>query len=211
MGTECIIIADDHPVFREGLRSLVEKLVPEATVLSADKYETALALARKHPKQPTMFILDLFFSRKNIRTELEALRHEFDRSAIVVVTMAEDRATMQSVLDYGINGFINKSISPNELIDALKDVRQGEIVVRLPETSHDFKKKDVHLSERQAEVLKLVAAGKTNKEIAAILSISPFTVRIHVSAMMRALGVSSRLEAATKGLIEGFVDMEGRL
>jgi len=210
LGTECIIIADDHPVFREALRSLVACLVPEAIVLDADTYEAALTLAREQPHQPSMFILDLFFSRKNIRAELEALRHEFDRSAIVVVTMAEDRATMQSILDYGINGFINKSISPSELIEALKEVRQGEIVVRLPEKATEIKRKEIHLSERQKEVLRLVADGKTNKEIAAILAISPFTVRIHVSAMMRALGVSSRLEATTMGLIEGLINVEDK-
>lgn len=208
MGTECIIIADDHPVFRDGLCALIERLVPDATVLGVDSYEAAVTLARAQPTQPSMFILDLFFSRTNIREELEALRYEFNRSAIVIVTMAEDRATMQTVLAYGINGFINKSVSPQDLTEALLAVRQGEVVVRLPANDCAANGKEIQLSERQAEVLNLVAAGKTNKEIAAALSISPFTVRIHVSAMMRALGVSSRSAAVTKGISEGLVNVD---
>lgn len=208
MGTECIIIADDHPVFRDGLCSLIERLVPGATVLSADSYEAAVGLARAQPRQPSMFVLDLFFSRRSIRAELEALRYEFNRSAIVVVTMAEDRATMQTVLSYGVNGFINKSVSPQELSDALLAVRRGEILVRLPENDYAGEGSAIQLSDRQAEVLNLVAAGKTNKEIAAALAISPFTVRIHVSAMMRALGVSSRSAAVTRGISEGLVRLD---
>ncbi|WP_337268447.1 response regulator transcription factor [Oryzifoliimicrobium ureilyticus] len=208
MRPECIIIADDHPVFRDGLASLIGRLVPDAVIHTADTYEEAVAIAKASPFPPSMFVLDLFFSRTKICGELESLRCDFPQSSIVVLTMADDRGTVQAVLGHGVNGFINKAVSPDELSAALMAVRQGEIVVRLPEEQGSPESNAIQLSERQTEVLKLVAAGKTNKEIAAALAISPFTVRIHVSAMLRALGVPSRSAAVTKGISEGLVRLD---
>ncbi|MBS7545540.1 LuxR C-terminal-related transcriptional regulator [Ancylobacter oerskovii] len=203
MGNETIIIADDHPVFRDGLRTLIEHIHPGVAVATADTLDGALAIARSGTVRPSMFVLDLFFAHRSIKDQLAALRREFGRASIVVVSMADDRATIDGVMACGVNAFINKSVTPHEIGKALEAVRQGEIVVKVP--TPDADDTAAGLSERQHSVLQLIAQGQTNKEIAIALGISPFTVRIHVSALFRALGVSSRAAAVTKGVSAGLI------
>lgn len=206
MDSETIIIADDHPVFRDGLRSLLQQGMPSATVATAETLDEAITIARQCNPAPSLFVLDLFFARRSIKDALPALRREFSRASIVVLSMADDQATIDGVLACGVNGFISKAVSPQALADAIRAVCQGEIVVELP----DFDRvPSIRLTERQVAVLQLIADGKSNKEIAMALGISPFTVRIHVSAMFRALGVGSRTAAISKGISEGIVQPSG--
>ena len=209
MALECIIVADDHPVFRDGVCSLIRGLLPDAEVHGLGTFEEARDFARAAPTPPSMFILDLTFSHKKIRSELEALRREFDCAAIIVVSMADDPNTVQTLLSYGINGFVHKSVAGHELCRAIVAARQGDVVIRLPLADAINERSPFRLSDRQTEVLRLVAEGKSNKEIAVALSISPFTVRIHVSAMLRALGVSTRAAAVSKGISEGLLNIGG--
>jgi DNA-binding NarL/FixJ family response regulator len=202
LGSEIVVIADDHPVFRDGLRTLIEHMVPDVTVATADTLDGALAIARSGAGRPSMFVLDLYFGHKSIKDTLPELRREFPGSAIVIVSMADDRATIDAVIACGVNAFINKSVTPHEIGRALQAVQEGEIVVAVPTPAVT---PDAGLSERQHAVLQLIAQGQTNKEIAITLGISPFTVRIHVSALFRALGVSSRAAAVTKGVTAGLL------
>lgn len=203
---ETILVADDHPVFRDGLGSLIQSQNPTAAVHTFDAFSDALALARSLPSPPSLFVLDLFFSRKSIKSELPALRREFRRAAIVVVTMSDDAATIDAVMAAGVNGFICKSAPPHQIAAAIAAVRAGEIVTPSPAAGRaPAGGMSTTLSERQLEVLQLIAQGKTNKEIAQDLGLSPFTVRLHVSAMFRSLGVTTRAAAVTKGVSEGIL------
>ena len=209
---DTIILADDHPLFRDGLRSMVGLLLPKAEVVAVDTLGEVLGRARQMAAPPVMIILDLFFARASIRPELKALRQEFDRSSIVIVSMADDRETVRSVMEQGVDGFISKSASPDAICAAITAIIGGDIVVEIPPSETLTQDPALPLpplpSERQRQVLGMLAHGKTNKEIGQALDISPFTVRIHVSALFRSLGVTNRTGAVAKAISDGLLSLD---
>lgn len=198
MVTERILIADDHPVFRDGMLRIVRKLAPEAVVDEAGSLDQVWQLAREG-ETPSLFVLDLLFPGMRVESSLRALREAFARASIVVVSMLEDPEVIDTVMAQGADGFVAKSLSPDEMGAAIQAVRDGAFVVktgdglRAPGPVRDA----AHtLTQRQREVLQLVRVGLSNKEIARALGISPFTARMHVSGLLHALGVQTRSAAA---------------
>jgi DNA-binding NarL/FixJ family response regulator len=193
-----IIVADDHPVFRDGLSRIVQRMFPSACVLEAGDMEDVLRLARDGAA-PRLFLLDLLFPGQSPQA-VTALRQAFKRSSIVIVSMVEERALIDEVMAAGADGFIGKATPPDEIVAALEAVSAGEFVLTLgPAGLPEFVKPGNALDQltpRQQEVLQLVARGLSNKEIARELDISPFTVRIHVSSLLHTLDVSTRTAAA---------------
>lgn len=203
MSVEQIVLADDHPVFREGLRRLIQRTMPDAEILEADTPEEMLQLARRR-QTPSAFILDLMFGEHSIEAELPALRQEFHRASIIVLSATDDRPVAERVLRKGADGFICKTVPPRQIAAAVMSVLEGEQVLLLRSSpTADDDDETAGLTPRQKEVLRLLAAGKTNKQIAQALEISPCTVRVHVSALLKSLGVASRTAAATKASAYG--------
>ena len=188
---------------------MVSILRPDAEVIAVDTLGEVRERARLMATPPTMILLDLYFSKVSIQPQLEALRQEFNRSSIVIVSMADDRDTVRSVMACGVNGFISKSASAAAVRAAIKAIGVGDCAVEVPAfealTPEAVPAQAIMPSERQRQVLGMLALGKTNKEIGLALQISPFTVRIHVSALFRSLGVSNRTGAVAKAISEGLV------
>lgn len=196
-----IIVADDHPLFREAMVRTVQRVLPQAQLEEAGDLQQVLSLARQG-EAPDTLILDLRFPGLDSLEQLAELRQQLRRTTLIIVSMVDDPTLIEHVMASGVDGFIGKSIAPDELGAALLAIREGEVLVKyspsglLPSLGSASELEQ--LTHRQHEVLRLIAQGKTNKEIARALDISPYTVRIHVSSLLKALNVTSRTAAAVK-------------
>lgn len=197
-----LLIADDHPLFREALRGVVASLFPSAAIYEADRIANLYPLVDDHP-DADLLLLDLDIPGAIGFSALVHLRATYPSLPIVLVTAHEEARFVRRAMDHGAMGFIPKSIDSQTLGAALQTVLEGG--VWLPETdttapgiSLDESAVAARLREltpQQFRVLQMLSTGQLNKQIAYELDVSEATIKAHMTAILRKLGASNRTQA----------------
>ena len=212
-----ILICDDHAVVRRGLRSLVG-VKPEMELIGeAVDGEEAVTMAKK--LKPDVIIMDLVMPRKDGVTAIAEIKKKNHDARILVLTSFSDDKNVFSAIKAGASGYLLKDSSPEDLLQAIDDVYQGKsslhpvIAQKVIHEMHqpsDLPPTDDPLSEREVEVLRNVAQGMSNQEIAQTLKIKEGTVRIHVGNILNKLQLANRTQATLYALREGLAELDAK-
>lgn len=212
-----ILVIDDHPLFREGLRPLLLTLLPEAEIVGVDDVESALIMAKNAQGAVRLILVDLQLPRMGGLAAIGLLRQLLPDTPIAVVSGSEQQSDARAALTAGAQGFVPKSMRPQDMLHALRQVLEGSfyappsmmgaILGVLPESGGSGGADEHGLTQRQRQVLECLCQGWSNKEIARQLNLTQNTVKTHISAIFKALGVMSRtqaiIEARARGIVQG--------
>lgn len=212
-----VVVADDEQLYRNALQRTLT-LMPECEVLAVCKDgEEALAFCLENP--PDVLLSDINMPRLNGVELTRRLLRQNREVKVVILTVNEDEEVVFDAIRAGALGYLLKTSTPHEVIDAIRLAHKGEakitprIAAKVLEDFRRVRDEDESdeaelfvLSDREAEILDLVAQGMRNKEIAAKLCIAEKTVKNHVSNILKALQVNSRTEAAMKAVKAKMVD-----
>jgi DNA-binding NarL/FixJ family response regulator len=197
-----LVIADDHPLFRDALRQAVASVVTSARIDEAGSFEELTALLDQD-SDVDLVLLDLTMPGISGFSGLIYLRAQFPAIPVVIVSASDDGGTIRQSLDFGASGFIPKRFGVETLRDAIMKVLDGDVWVPAdtdlssatdPELAR-LRDRLVTLTPQQVRVLMMLSEGLLNKQIAYQLGVSEATVKAHVSAILQKLGVESRTQA----------------
>jgi DNA-binding NarL/FixJ family response regulator len=197
--TYSIVIADDHPLFRNALFQAVHMAISGANLLEADSLESLVQLLESQD-EPDLVLLDLKMPGANGMSGLIQMRADYPDLPIVVVSASEDASIVTQVKTHGAFGFIPKSSDMRSLTDALKQVLNGDPyfpaeLITNKAASDDLATKIAALTPQQYKVLGMLNDGLLNKQIAYELNVSEATIKAHMTAIFRKLGVKNRTQA----------------
>lgn len=207
-----VLIIDDHALFRVGLQGLLEQRGIEVADAVASGIE---GLQRAAELRPDIVLLDLRMPDMGGLAVLEKLRENEPGIPVVMLTTSNEETDLIKSLRSGAQGYLLKDMEPDELVSALRDIENGKNVVaqdltdalaRMVQGDTNVADDDGPFSEltpREMEILCLLAEGQSNKLIARNLGISDGTVKLHVKAILRKLGIHSRVEAAVIAVEQG--------
>ncbi|WP_160006809.1 response regulator transcription factor [Rhizobium sp. 18055] len=202
MHEQTIIIADDHPLFRDALRQAVTGMEGHPEIVEAGDFTAARKSAGQHPDADLM-LLDLAMPGVSGFSGLMSLRSEFAGLPIVIVSASDDATTIRRALELGASGFISKSSGIEDIRRGIQTVLSGDIAI--PDSYRDGQEQDPDMADlirrlhtltpQQSRVLTMLAEGLLNKQIAYELGVSEATIKAHVSAILLKLNVDSRTQA----------------
>lgn len=221
-----VMIVDDHPVFRQGLRDLIETETDLNIVASAADGETALELAGEH--EPNVVLMDINLPTMNGLQVTRKLRERHPEMSVIMITGYDDAEQVFHAFRAGASAYCAKDIAPEELIAMIHAAHEGKYVVgdrvmtydemvewieerigrmpgSLPQDEDDIFEP---LTPRQMEVLEFVTRGLSNKEIAYQMHISHQTVKNHMTAILRKLRCQDRTQAAVYALSHGWIRLD---
>ncbi|WP_165184516.1 response regulator [Caulobacter soli] len=201
-----VLVVDDHPMLREGVAAVLA-LQPDM-VLIGEAENGAEAVARHRELRPDVTLMDLQMPGMSGLEAIEAIRAEFPAARIVVLTTYAGDVQALRALKAGATGYLLKSTLRRELLDTIRNVHAGRRHLH-PEIAHEIAVHaiDEALSEREIHVLRLVAAGRANKQIAWDLSLSEDTVKAHLKSIFAKLDVADRTHAVTVAARRGVIEI----
>ncbi len=211
-GSIRVLLADDHTMFRQGLKEMLQTDESIEVVGEAENGEEAVALARR--LNPDVVILDIEMPVVGAREALPRLTGLSPAPRVVIVSMYDDPRLVRELLELGASGYLVKNASLEELLTAVRAVAEGPAEPQRRSAvlflSRDSLQKvergsDGGLSIREREILLLVARGMSNRQIADNLSLAEATVKRHLANLYPKLNVGSRSEAVSKALSEGYI------
>lgn len=198
-----VIIADDHPLFREALCHAVAQCLPDAMTMTADSLSSLQEVVEAYP-DADLLLLDLHMPGVQGFSALVHLRGRYETMPIVIVSGSEDAKTMRGALSLGASGYIPKSSSIGTIRTAIEQVLSGDVWVpegfnvegdRLALGDPRIVEAVASLTAHQFRVLQMVSEGLMNKQIAYQLNVSEATIKAHLTAIFRKLGVNNRTQA----------------
>ena len=202
-----ILVADDHPVVRQGLAAMIERESDMTVLGQASNGREAVELFREH--RPEITLMDLRMPEMDGVAAITAIREEFPAARIIVLTTYDRDEDIFRALQAGAKGYLLKDAPQEELFAAIRSVRTGRTHIS-PEIGAKFIERSSSpvVTAREIDVLRLIVAGKSNQEIASALFISESTVKTHINHVLDKLDASDRAQAISIALKRGIVQLE---
>jgi DNA-binding NarL/FixJ family response regulator len=205
-GRPSFIVADDHPLVRQGVRMVLESEYPDSLVTEAPDLDAVLVAVVVHPD--AILLIDLDMPGMDGTESLRALRQDFPMLLMAVLSGNSERQIIVEALNAGVNGYILKASPPEEFLYAISTIRGGrsylnnvlwkppdKVVSTASDPPASERASNQSLTPRQRQVAEWLMKGHSNKQIARDLKIGEGTVKIHLAAIFRALGAQNRTEA----------------
>lgn len=207
-----VLIADDHALVREGLRKLLEIEEDIEVVGEVGDGQGAINLARK--LKPDVVLMDVNMPGTDGITATRVIKKELPKTNVIALTVYEDEQVVEMVKS-GVSAYVLKDVAGQELFNTIRKVMEGNVFIHprvasrvVKELANERRKDDTRLTKREKDILQLLVAGKSNKEMADQLFISEKTVKNHLTNIFRKLAVKDRTQAAVYALKNGLVKEE---